>query len=326
MMPIGSMNRAGHTKQLTQDPLSAIAPLLRVRPQLQEVCRFASPWNAVHEAEPPGWAHFHIVTKGRCLLERPGGETLRLDAGNVLLLPHGGAHVVRSARRGGRPGMPMRLEYNNAIRIKTNTRDESDTELICGRLRFEAVPDSFPIAALPETIVLMLGLEKVLGPMRTLVQTIDEELEAARPGAAAVATDLASALFVMMLRGHFEQTASSSDLMKLLASPQSARAVTAMLAAPAHHWTLDELAVQSHVSRATLVRIFRSAIGIAPLTFLAELRLGLARQRLSSTSASLAEVATAVGYESASAFARAFQRRFGISPGKLRGLPNKPAV
>ena len=42
--------------------------------------------------------------------------------------------------------------------------------------------------------------------------------------------------------------------MKLLASPQSARAVTAMLAAPAHHWTLDESAVQSHVSRATLVR------------------------------------------------------------------------
>ncbi len=195
------------------------------------------------------------------------------------------------------PECRCELEYNNAIRIKTNTRDESDTELICGRLRFEAVPDSFPIAALPETIVLMLGLEKVLGPMRTLVQTIDEELEAARPGAAAVATDLASALFVMMLRGHFEQTASSSDLMKLLASPQSARAVTAMLAAPAHHWTLDELAVQSHVSRATLVRIFRSAIGIAPLTFLAELRLGLARQRLSSTSASLAEVATAVGYE-----------------------------
>src|ERR1700756_3360079 len=103
--------QAGHTvkESLTQDPLSAIAPLLRVRPEIQQVCRFASQWDAVHEAEPPGWAHFHIVTKGSCLLERPGGQTLRLEAGNVLLLPHGDAHVVRSARQDGRGGMSMRL-------------------------------------------------------------------------------------------------------------------------------------------------------------------------------------------------------------------------
>jgi AraC family transcriptional activator of mtrCDE len=90
------MSRAGHTvtEPFTQDPLSAMAPLLRVRPELQEVCRFASQWDAVHEAEPPGWAQFHIVTKGRCLVERYGGESLRLEAGNLLLLPHGDAHVV----------------------------------------------------------------------------------------------------------------------------------------------------------------------------------------------------------------------------------------
>jgi hypothetical protein len=71
-MPIGSMSRAGHTvtEPFTQDPLSAMAPLLRVRPELQDLCRFALQWDTVHEAEPPGWAQFHIVTKGRCLLER----------------------------------------------------------------------------------------------------------------------------------------------------------------------------------------------------------------------------------------------------------------
>jgi AraC family transcriptional activator of mtrCDE len=322
------MSRAGHavTEPFTKDPLSAMAPLLRVRPEFQEVCRFASQWHAVHEAAPAGWAQFHIVTKGRCLLERYGGGPLRLEAGNLLLLPHGDAHVVRSAHPGGSPGMPVRVEYNNAIRIKTNTRDESDTELICGRLYFDAVPDSLVIAALPKTIVLNLGPEEPIGRMRMLVQMIDEELDAARPGAAAVATDLATALFVMMLRAHFEQAASSSGLMKLLASPSSGRAVTAMLRAPALDWTLDELAAESHVSRATLVRIFRKVAGIAPLAFLAELRLGLAHRRLASTSVSLGEVAGAVGYDSESAFARAFQRRFGISPGRLRGLHRKPTV
>jgi AraC family transcriptional regulator, activator of mtrCDE len=123
---------------------------------------------------------------------------------------------------------------------------------------------------------------------------------------------------VMMLRMHFEQSASSSGILRLLASSSSARAVTAMLRAPAHPWTLDELAAEAHVSRATLVRIFRRECDLAPLGLLSELRLGLARQRLGSTNGTLAQVAAAVGYDSECAFARAFQRRYGISPGKLR--------
>ena len=258
------------------------------------------------------------MTKGRCFLERRYGETLLLQAGHLLLLPHGDAHVVRSAGREGRIRAPIRIEFNNAVRIKTNTEDESDTELICGRLKFHAAPDNLIIAALPAAIVLRLGPGEPFHRMRMLVQAIDGELEAGRPGATAVAEDLASALFVMMLRGHFDQAACSNNLMKLLVAPPSARAVTAMLMAPARAWTLDALAAEARVSRATLVRIFRKAAGLAPLAFLSELRLELARHRLASTSVSLAKLAAEVGYDSESSFARAFRRRFGVSPGSSR--------
>ena len=39
-----------------------LAPLLRVRPQLQQICRFGAQWSSEHEPEPEGWAPFHIVT------------------------------------------------------------------------------------------------------------------------------------------------------------------------------------------------------------------------------------------------------------------------
>ncbi len=223
-----------------------------------------------------------------------------------------------SAGREGRIRAPIRIEFNNAVRIKTNTEDESDTELICGRLKFHAAPDNLIIAALPAAIVLRLGSGEPFHRLRMLVQAIDGELEAGRPGATAVAEDLASALFVMMLRGHFEQAACSNNLMKLLVAPPSARAVTAMLMAPARAWTLDALAAEARVSRATLVRIFRKAAGLAPLAFLSELRLELARHRLASTNVSLAKLAAEVGYDSESSFARAFRRRFGVSPGRSR--------
>ena len=51
---------------------------------------------------------------------------------------------------------------------------------------------------------------------------------------------------------------------------------------------------------------------------LAELRLGLARHKLLIGTDSLAEISAAVGYQSESAFSRAFQRRYGMRPGETR--------
>ena len=166
--------------------------------------------------------------------------------------------------------------------------------------------------------MLNVSSAQALGHMRSLIQMIDEELRSARAGALAIATDLSSALFVLMLRVHFEQAEPSSGLLKLLRSPVCAKAVNAIVNAPAHDWTLDALAHRAHVSRATLVRAFQKAAGMAPLAFLAEVRLNLARQSLVSTTASLSQVCTAVGYASESAFVRALKRRFRISPGKIR--------
>ena len=43
------------TEPATLDPFSAIAPLFRARPEIQDVCRFALQWEVVHEAEPAGF-------------------------------------------------------------------------------------------------------------------------------------------------------------------------------------------------------------------------------------------------------------------------------
>src|ERR1700752_942263 len=116
------------TEPATLDPLRSIAPLFRARPEIQDVCRFALQWEGVYAAAPRACAQFPILPNGNGLLERYPGETFKLEAGSILLLPQGDSHVVRSASRGGSSGAPIRTEYNNAIRIKTNTRGASDTE------------------------------------------------------------------------------------------------------------------------------------------------------------------------------------------------------
>lgn len=297
------------------DPLSVLAPLLRVRPILDDLCRFGGDWAAPHDAAGPGWAHFHIVTRGECLLDRPGHGALRLGTGDVLLLPHGDPHVVRArAGSGGGRRAPV-VEYRNAIRIKMSPGVEADTELVCGRLHFEAAPQSLIVAVLPEVVVL-----RATDRHHAMLEGIRDELDIDAAGAAAIATDLASALFMMMLRAHLEAAGTSSGVLRLLGQPVTSRAMMAMLREPARDWSLEDLAERAISSRATLVRAFRATSGLAPLAFLTEVRLGLARQQLLGGRATIAQIAADVGYQSEAALSRAFHRHYGVRPGALRAL------
>ena len=95
-----------------QDPLSAMAPLLRVRPEFQAVCRFASQWDAPHDAEPAGWAQFDIVTKGNCLLN--GATGIRFVSKPAMCCCFRTAMPMWCAPRRARAGRNLRLGLNTA--------------------------------------------------------------------------------------------------------------------------------------------------------------------------------------------------------------------
>src|SRR5579864_4750835 len=141
-MPARSKEMSGRIKAAQSHPVgpatdlfSALAPLLKVRPVLDDLCRFGGTWEAPHAQAGDGSAYFHIVTRGTCRVETDETGVITLGAGDVLLLPHGVRHVVLSRRKGaaGR----VKTEFRNAIRAKSIAGVEADTELICGRLWFE---------------------------------------------------------------------------------------------------------------------------------------------------------------------------------------------
>ena len=300
------------------DALSALAPLLRVRPELQTLCQFGASWTSAHAPEPTGWAPFHLVTLGSCVLDLKGTQPVPLGAGDIVLLPHGDAHVLRGmSAASGTAGNRISVRDTRAIQIRSNT-DQPEAEVICGRLTFEQPHDNLARAALPSLIVLRTADDASVRRLHELLVVIREELEGDASGARAICCDLASALLVMVLRVHFQRGVTQGGLLRLLSQRQTARAVTAMLNDPARSWSLDDIAASANTSRATLVRDFRKLAQVAPLGFLTELRLGLARHSLSSSDRPLADIALEVGYQSQSAFSRAFQRRFHLAPGEIR--------
>ncbi|MDP9269136.1 MAG: GlxA family transcriptional regulator [Acidobacteriota bacterium] len=93
---------------------------------------------------------------------------------------------------------------------------------------------------------------------------------------------------------------------------------------PAH--LKDDLSVEALAARACLsprqfTRRFHKVFGATPAEFVETLRLDEARQRLGAhgkSAVSIAAVAESVGFASADAFRRAFERRFGVSPRSYR--------
>jgi AraC-like DNA-binding protein len=86
----------------------------------------------------------------------------------------------------------------------------------------------------------------------------------------------------------------------------------------AHAWTVPKLAALSRLSRAAFARIFQLALGQAPMHYLTEWRMTLARDHLRAGELTLAQIGARTGYASPYAFAAAFRRHHGVPPGQWR--------
>ncbi len=85
----------------------------------------------------------------------------------------------------------------------------------------------------------------------------------------------------------------------------------------------DDLSVEALAGKACLCprhfsRRFKADVGTSPAGFVEKLRLDEARRRLSNGDNSVENVGMSVGFKSADAFRRAFERRLGVSPSDYR--------
>jgi AraC-like DNA-binding protein len=153
----------------------------------------------------------------------------------------------------------------------------------------------------------------------TLKFTINEA-RAARPGNAAMLGRLTELMFVEILREYMHRLpANQGGWLAGLNDAHVGKALRLLHANPMRNWTVDELARESAISRSALAERFTELVGEAPIRYLANWRMQLAKQMLRE-GAHVQEVASRVGYESEAAFNRAFKRATGSPPATWRRL------
>ncbi|MBB4693317.1 helix-turn-helix domain-containing protein [Paractinoplanes abujensis] len=104
----------------------------------------------------------------------------------------------------------------------------------------------------------------------------------------------------------------------LLGSRELARVVDYMHERIGDNIRLEELAGLVNISKFHFLRTFTKATGVTPHRYLTRIRLHRAAGLLRNSNLSVQQVAMTCGYTSASRFAAAFRRQYGLTPASYR--------
>lgn len=129
---------------------------------------------------------------------------------------------------------------------------------------------------------------------------------------------LTSALVAYLLQQHAQLPAASAT--SSLAGSRLQKILAYMAERMAEDIPVVELADACAMSESHFSREFHKSVGMPPHKYLMKLRIERARELLMESEARVIDVALELGFTSASHFARAFARRYGVTPAAFRQL------
>ena len=322
---------------MSADALSEVLAAVHLSGSIFFEVTAKSPWVA--EAPPaariapqvaPGAQHaieYHVVTAGSCWISLVGDnatEPVKLNEGDIVVVPHGDPHVVSSA-----PG--MRAEPNLEVygkpgehvavpfQLQTGGDGPSETRLICGFFSCDVRPFNPLLESLPH--FMRFGRDSLASHslLDEFIRFATAEMGNKRAGSQSVLNRLSELMFVEIIRLYMDQLeGSNTGWLAGLRDPLVGRALTLLHTRPSHAWTLEQLASEAAASRSVLADRFNDLVGYPPIQYLTRWRMQIAARRLMDPGARVAAVAHEVGYESEAAFSRAFKKFVGQSPGQWR--------
>ncbi len=295
------------------DVLGDVLETLRFRGNIFFRSQLAAPWGM--KLSPAMTPRFHIALQGDCVIGTSGEQPLRLREMEILLLPHGDMHwiadhpgrdLVDSERAGAACELGNPLFQQGPI---TN-------RLICGMVRYEHELLHPLLDALPRTLH-FADIEPD-DPVWTTVQLIDAEMERGGMLRSTLVDRLSEVLFLQLLYRYVESEPELPGFLSALSDRRIHRMLGLIHDKPAAPWTLESLARESGMSRATAARRFNDIVGMPPMAYLANWRLMKAHQLSRHSHLPFEEIAERVGFGSARSLGKAFVRAYGCTPAQLR--------
>ena len=298
------------------DVLGDILRVIRLRGSVYFNACFCSPWGMA--IEPSAKASFHLIVRGNAWLTTSGQrEKLKLNAGDIVLFPRGAAHkITEKPDSQCVPGEEVVDAYRGGLPLFGGA--EENFNIVCGYVEFDRSLSHPFLDNLPELIHITAEMRSKFHWLDNVIQQIVFESEHQNPGSDVLIDRFTEILFIQVIRCHAEMLGLEKSYWSALSDKQLSKALSLIHDNAERDWTVELLASEAGMSRSAFYSRFNDFIGMPPMKYLFEWRMMQAKLKIESTQKPLSAVAEEVGYQSDSAFQKAFKRFFNFTPASLR--------
>ena len=261
----------------------------------------------------------HYVLKGSGVLRVGGGAWLPFGPQSVIIVPARQTHVLGDAAPIAdvvQAEDHCSLLGDGRVRFATG-EDRAETLLVCGAISASYGGGLGLFGLLRKPMIEDGSTHPVL---EIAFELMLAEVASPSLGTQAMTEALMKQCFITLLRQHLLRDRSGSPLFEALHHPRLARAVLAVIEAPAAPHTVKSLASHAGMSRASFAEHFSRAFRQGPIDFVQKVRLRVAARLLTTTDLPLKVIAQSVGYAGSAPFSRAFRVAYGADPTTYRAV------
>jgi len=313
------------------DVLSEVLRVVKLQGAIFFNGEFSSPWSFCsppsHVVAPyvaPAAGHviiYHLLTEGRASARLLDGDRIALDAGDIVIFPHGDAHFIENGPSTKSLDMVKELARicSQGMRLARMGGGGEVTRFVCGFMACEPRLSGVFLSGLPPVFKVSIRDDASGRWLENSIRFSVNAADTSVAGGEAVLAKLSEVLFVETLRAYITRLpAEQTGWLAGARDSEVGKTLALMHRDPAHPWTIASLAKEAGASRSVLAERFRHYLNQTPMAYFTRWRLQLAAQMLASTSYSVIRIASEVGYESEAAFNRAFKREFTVPPARFR--------
>ena len=230
--------------------------------------------------------------------------------GYIHLVQSGELHIFHGDQALDTVTVPSVLFYPRPCCHRLVAAPHSETRTLCASIDLGHATGNPLCSALPDLLIIPFHAIPNLLPTLDILFT---EAAGDHCGRQVALDRLMEYFLVLLLRHLIDAKEITAGILAGLGDAKLAKAIIAIHERPEFPWHLEQLADEANMSRARFAAHFRELVGMTPMDYLTDWRLGVA-QTLLRRGKSVKAVAPRVGYCSPTAFSRIFARKLGVAP------------
>jgi AraC-like DNA-binding protein len=305
--------------QIADHPIGKLLDSLRMESAFYTSSELMRPWGMAMPPMP-NCMMYHLVLEGASEF-RIADSVFSLEEGSFVLFPKGEGHIISDGECETitpLAELPIQSVTERYETLRFGGSGEV-ARMVCGAMLFRHPLAIKLLGILPPYIKIHPDSKDSVSIVNSVAQLLKSESESVSVGAEAVISRLADILVIAAMRQYLsELDDSETGWLAALQDDRIGKSLKLVHDQPDKHWSLEELAIAVGMSRTSFATQFKKLVGNTPMDYLTEWRMSLAFSRLQLTSDTVLSIALDIGYQSESAFSRAFKKSIGKSPVEVR--------